>query len=163
MTEQSKKIILVGNVNVGKTSMVNRYVHHRFSEQYISTIGVRIDKKQITIKDNILNLIIWDLAGESSQQNTPQSYFLGSSGIIYVVDISAPPSFLNMNEDLAFLKSKLPGVPLVIAANKCDLLNAVETENVKKMMPTKPDFFCSAKEDLGVEEVFFRLGELLLL
>jgi small GTP-binding protein len=163
MNEISKKVILVGNINVGKTSMVNQFVHHRFSEQYISTIGVRIDKKQIVVKDHTLNLIIWDLAGESSQQNTPQSYFLGAGGIIYVVDLSAPPTFLNMNNDLEFLKLKLPTIPIIIAANKADLFAPAEVQNITQMMPTKPDFLTSAKNGTNVEELFTRLGELMLL
>ena len=163
MIEISKKIILVGSVNVGKTSLVNQYIHHRFSEQYISTIGVRIDKKQIEIKGTILNLIIWDLAGESSQQNTPQSYFLGAGGIIYVVDATSPPTFLNMSEEIAFLKSKLPHVPLLIVANKCDLLNDSEMNATKKLFPKTPDFLSSAKTGDYVEDVFSQLAELLLL
>jgi small GTP-binding protein len=162
MNEISKKVILAGNISVGKTSIVNQYVHRRFSEQYISILGVRIDKKQITVHDIHLNLIIWDLAGESSQHNTPQSYFLGAGGILYVVDISAPPTFLNMNNDLEFLKLKLPTIPIIIVGNKVDLFSPAEVENFKKMIPTQPDYFTSAKSGQNVEEIFYRLGDLML-
>ena len=163
MNEISKKIILVGNINVGKTSLVNQFVHQRFSEQYISTIGVRIDKKQLLIKEQTLNMIIWDLAGESSQQNTPQSYFLGTGGVIYVVDISTQATYQNMDNDLTFLKMKLPSVPIIIAANKSDLSGPSDAQTKAHNMPSKPDFITSAKNGSNVDDLFQRLAELMLL
>jgi small GTP-binding protein len=162
MNELSKKIILIGNVNVGKTSMVARYVYQRFSDQYISTIGVRIDKKIIQIEDTQLNLILWDLAGESNQQNTPQSYFLGTGGIIYVVDLSSPPTFLNMEDDIEFLKGKIPNVPIIIAANKADKLTPEQQQTNVKLMPIHPDFITSVKDNKNVDDLFDKLGKNLI-
>ena len=161
--ELTKKIIILGNVGVGKTSMVNRFVFDRFSETYYSTIGVRIEKKVVTVGDDKLNFIIWDIAGESNQQNTPQSYFLGTSAIIYLVDISAPPSYLNVETDIQFIKSKIPNSPLLLVANKFDLLNETQVQHAVKMMPIKPDMLISAKSNLNVESVFKQLANLILL
>lgn len=162
MRELNKKIILIGNINVGKTSMVARYVYHKFSEQYISTIGVRIDKKMITTDNAQINMIIWDLAGESNQQNTPQSYFLGAAAVIYVVDISSPPTFLNMEADINFVKSKIPEAIVLVAANKSDKLSETALQQHIAMMPMKPDYVTSAKENLHIETLFFELGVRLL-
>lgn len=162
MREISKKIILVGNVNVGKTSLVAQYVHKRFSENYFSTIGVRIEKKQVELKDTLLTMIIWDLAGETTQQNTPQSYFLGTLGIIYVLDISSPSSFLNAHNDLDFLRNKMPNVPILIAANKCDLLSDEALNKHLNMLPFKVNMVTSAKKAYHVEDLFLMLAEKML-
>ena len=64
----NKKVILVGHFGVGKSSLVKRFVHSQFSEEYITTIGVKIDKKAITVNGITVNLLIWDIAGEDSQK-----------------------------------------------------------------------------------------------
>ena len=59
-----KKICMLGGFSVGKTSLVKRYVQSIFSETYLTTVGVKIDKKTVDLSDRIVNLILWDLAGE---------------------------------------------------------------------------------------------------
>lgn len=163
MRELSKKVILLGNLGVGKTSLVNRFVFNRFSESYFSTIGVRIEKKAVVVDDSKINMIIWDIAGERNQENTPQSYLLGTNGIIYVVDISNPASYQNAASDITFLKKKLPTVPILVIANKVDLISAAEKATILKTMLIIPDIFTSAKSNQNVELVFDELGKLILL
>jgi small GTP-binding protein len=163
MRELSKKVILLGNLGVGKTSLVNRFVFNRFSESYFSTIGVRIEKKSVEIDSNKINMIVWDIAGERNQENTPQSYLLGTNGIIYVVDISNPTSYQNAESDITYLKKKLPTIPILLIANKVDLISVAEKASLIKSMPIKPDIFTSAKSNQNVELVFDELGRLILL
>ena len=162
MTETTRKIILSGNAGVGKTSLVSRYVHDRFLNKYPSSIGVRIDRKELEINDSILDMIIWDLSSKSSQADVPQSYLLRTSGVIYVVDISEPSTFENISEDISFLKKKLPGILIIIVANKSDKVNQAEINAIINTMPVKPDFISSAKDSVNVIEIFHRLGELML-
>jgi small GTP-binding protein len=163
MKELSKKVILLGNLGVGKTSLVNRFVFNRFSESYFSTIGVRIEKKTVEVDDSKINMIIWDIAGERNQENTPQSYLLGTNGIMYVVDISNPASYQNAATDISFLKKKLPSIPILLIANKVDLITAAEKATILKSMPISPDIFTSAKSNQNVELIFDELGRLILL
>jgi small GTP-binding protein len=163
MQEVNKKVLLLGRLGVGKTSLVNRFVHNRFSDTCFSTIGVRIEKKQVVLTDVNMNLVIWDIAGESSQRNTPQSYFLGAHGIIYLFDITSAVTYENIEEEIAFVKQKLAGVPFVIVANKTDLLGPGELELLVKNMKVKPDMTCSAKNNNNVEPVFVELCKLMLI
>jgi len=83
----SKKVIITGSFGVGKTSLFNRFLYSKFDEKYLTTIGVKVDKKVINIDGQDLNLLIWDIAGEISQNKVPHSYFLGTSGVIYVFEL----------------------------------------------------------------------------
>ncbi len=158
----SKKIILTGSFCVGKTSLISRYVYQRFPIGYQTTLGVRIDKKVSSYNDTQVSMIIWDIGGEQTQARIPESYYLGSSGVIYVFDVSRPSSFFNMMEDLKFIEAKLPKVPIITVGNKTDLLDERTFEEVKSILPINADFFTSAKEGTNVENVFLRLAEAML-
>ncbi len=162
MTGKIKKIVLSGAASVGKTSLVNQYVRQRFLDKYPSIIGVRIDRKEMHIRDFVLDMIIWDLASESSQKNIPQAYLIKAEGVIYVVDISDPSTFVQMEDDIAFLKAKLLDIPILIVANKSDKVNEDEIQGIIAGMPIRPDFIASAKNSLNIREIFDRLGELML-
>ncbi|MGB0839170.1 MAG: Rab family GTPase [Chitinophagales bacterium] len=160
MKSISKKVILTGSFCVGKTSLISRFVYQRFPFSYQTTLGVRIDKKIVDVSDSLrLNMIIWDIGGEQTQSRVPQSYYLGSSGVIYVFDISRPSSFFSMQEDIKFIKRKIPGVPVILVGNKTDLLDAQTLEEVKGIVPIIPDFYTSAKENVNVEQVFMKLAQ----
>ena len=158
MNQVTKKVILAGPMSVGKTSLVNKYVYHKFSEQYISTIGVRIDKKAMILGDTQVNLILWDLAGETNQINTPQSYFLGAGGVLYVVDMNNPTTFITIADELEFIKNKLPNIPVFLIGNKKDLLSDAEMEKSLDLISITPDFLTSAKDGDNVDLIFEKLG-----
>ncbi len=77
----SKKVCLLGGFAVGKTSLVARFVHGVFSEKYLTTIGVKIDKRSMTVDDDELDLVIWDIYGEDDYQRVRMSYLRGASGL----------------------------------------------------------------------------------
>ena len=81
-----KKICLVGAFAVGKTSLVQRYVHSIFSEKYHTTVGVKVDRKRVVVDEIPTELIIWDLHGEDAFQSVRMHYLRGASGCIYVAD-----------------------------------------------------------------------------
>ena len=157
----SKKIVITGHFGVGKTSLFNRFLSNTFNEKYLTTIGVRVDKKTVTIDGEEIALVIWDLAGEVSQEKVPRSYFLGSSAIVYVFDLSRPATFSRLNDDIKYIESVLPGVLIRKVGNKKDLVN---DETLKKIhSETHPDFFTSARTGENVEELFMGIGKSLLL
>ncbi|OEK06956.1 Rab family GTPase [Roseivirga misakiensis] len=155
----SKKVILIGHFGVGKSSLVKRFVHQKFSEDYITTIGVKIDKKVVNVKGLSVNMIIWDIAGEDSQQKVPASYRLGAHGALYVFDVSRPSTYEKLTEELAFLNDIIPDIPIQILANKCDLLSEEELKEVLEKVANPQVFQTSAKTGDHVEEAFELLAK----
>ncbi len=161
MKQLSKKVILIGNFGVGKTSLTNAFVHKRFSEDYLTTLGVKIDKKTIEIlaqnddeEDTQLTLLIWDIAGEVAQEKVNKAYYLGSHGIIYVFDVTRPSTFEKMKEDLAYVATILPKAQVIVVGNKVDLID-VNTLDAD----LKYDFLSSAKTGENVEKMFLELSK----
>ena len=158
----SKKIILTGSFGVGKTSLFNRFLYSKFDEKYLTTIGVKVDKKVIEIDGKELNLLIWDIAGEISQNKVPNSYFLGTSGIIYVFDLTRPITVKNLETDLEHLRKLSPGVTIKTVGNKKDLVTAEQIRKFEEVTGVEYDFLSSAKTGENVEEIFTALGKSLL-
>ncbi|MEM7040949.1 MAG: Rab family GTPase [Bacteroidota bacterium] len=154
----SKKVILLGHFGVGKTSLVQRFVHQKFSEEYLTTIGVRVDKKVIEISNNELTMIIWDIEGGAVQSKLPQSYFLGAHGIVYVFDLTRPSTYLNIDPEIQFFKNLLPDAAVQIVANKVDLLDELEIKNFRENFAGICNYLSSAKTGLNVENMFRELG-----
>lgn len=116
-----KKICMLGSYGVGKTSLVSRFVHSIFSEKYQTTIGVKVDRKSLTIDERELSLLLWDLHGDDEFQRVRASYLKGMSGYILVVDSTRRDS-LQVAVDLQQLAVKTVGdIPFLTLINKCDL------------------------------------------
>lgn len=158
----SKKIILTGSFGVGKTSLFNRFIYQQFSDKYLTTIGVKVNNKTIKIDDESLSMMVWDIAGEVSQDKVPASYFLGASGIIYVMDLSRPLTFVNMVSDIQFLRDLLPNGTIIIVANKKDLVTEEQLETIRLELAQPFDYSTSAKTGENVEELFIEMGKRLL-
>ena len=158
----SKKIILTGSFGVGKTSLFNRFIYQQFSDKYLTTIGVKVNNKTIKIDDESISMMVWDVAGEVSQDKVPASYFLGASGIIYVMDLSRPLTFVNLESDIQFLRDLLPNGTIIIVANKKDLVSEEQLETIRLELTRPFDYSTSAKTGENVEELFIEMGKRLL-
>ena len=116
-----KKICVLGGFGVGKTSLVKRYVESIFSESYLTTIGVKIDKKAVDLSDLIVNLILWDVAGEDDISTLRMSYLRGSAGYVLVAD-GTRPSTLEVALSLRQrVEADCGPLPFVLLVNKNDL------------------------------------------
>jgi small GTP-binding protein len=115
-----KKVCMLGASGVGKTSLVMRYVESIFSDKYLTTIGVKVDKKAIRLGGEELNLVLWDIAGEEKGYPIRLQYVRGASGIMLVTDgrNSSLRTALDLRERV---RNELGPVPFVLAANKIDL------------------------------------------
>jgi small GTP-binding protein len=160
---QIKKICLLGASGVGKTSMVSRYVHQIFSEKYLTTIGVKVDKKQVEIGETSIKLMIWDLAGEDEFEQLQMKYTRGAQGCLIVVDGTRPRTFdtaLSVHQRFVDQNGNLPCIFLF---NKHDLTErwAITEENIAEVAGRDvPWFNTSAKEDRNVNEAFGKLAGL---
>lgn len=157
---KSKKIVITGHFGVGKTSLFNRFISNTFSEKYLTTIGVRVDKKMVQVDGEDISLIIWDLAGEVSQEKVPRSYFLGASAVIYVFDLSRPATFSRLADDLQYIDTVLPDVLIRKVGNKKDLVDEATLADIHTQ--TQPDLFTSARTGENVEELFMDIARALV-
>lgn len=154
-----KKICLLGAFAVGKTSLIMRYVDSIFDEKYLTTVGVKVDKKQLQVDEQNVTLMIWDLAGQDEVTRLRTSYLRGVSGYIIVVDGTRPFS-LDAALDLHKTAREYVGdAPFVIAINKADLIgtkqwaiNESQTALLKEQGVEV--LFTSALNNQGVEVLF---------
>ncbi|MCI4670985.1 MAG: GTP-binding protein [Bacteroidia bacterium] len=158
----NKKIALLGSHGVGKTSLISRFVEGIFPEKYLSTIGLKVDNKEVDLGDTIMDLVIWDIAGQDDPTRIPHYYLNGCHGYIYVVDLSRPSTFEDMISRMEILKGMLPKAEYVLAGNKMDLLSSQEQEDIKEQLPIPLDIYTSAKTGEFVEDLFTKLAQQLL-
>lgn len=159
----SKKVILTGSFGVGKTSLFRRFIENKFDEKYLTTIGVKVDKKVVKIGDRQLTLIIWDIAGEVKQDKVPKAYFMGTHGLVYVLDLSRPETYKNIAEDIAYLKTISPKSIIKVVGNKRDLLaSEEELKQVLANISVPCDITTSAKTGENVETLFDDLSKVML-
>lgn len=170
MKTYSKKICLLGDFAVGKTSLVRRFVHNRFDDQYLSTIGVKVSRKTVMAPSNgkvaELTLMLWDLAGSQAFTSVTASYLRGAAGAVIVCDLTRADTLPSLARYAAEVKSVCGPVKLVVAANKFDLSDqhTITNEQVADCAAQvqAPHFFTSAKVGEEVDVMFRQLGKLLL-
>jgi small GTP-binding protein len=159
-----KKICLLGAFGVGKTSLVRRYVDTIFSDAYLTTVGVKIDKKVMTLGTEPLALILWDIAGEDDMAAVRLSYLRGAAGYLLVVDGTRPETL----ETAASIKSRVDAevgrIPFLALLNKADLVEdwALPPQRIETLQAAGWSFRrTSAKTGDSVEASFQDLAELL--
>ncbi len=159
-----KKICLLGASSVGKTSLVKQFVEGIFSEKYLTTIGVKIDRKTLSIANEQINLLLWDMEGNDSYNVFQEKYLRGAAGYIIVVDQTRASSLLE-GIDIHTLARQVTDCPAILAINKSDLLatwhlDGSEYEAYQDLFDLQ--FLTSAKTGNNVEQMFSSLAELLL-
>lgn len=160
-----KKICLLGYFAVGKTSLVRRFVFETFSDKYLTTIGVKIDKKVITVNNETVQLMIWDIHGEDRFQKVHQSYLMGMSGYLLVIDGTREESLSVINNLRNLAEQTVGKVPFLVLINKTDLTEQQQvTPDHLIKMGIEHDLIIStsAKTGAGVEEAFSLLTKKLL-
>lgn len=160
-----KKICMLGEFAVGKTSLVRRFVHSIFSDAYQTTIGVKIDKKSVTLDHGEIELILWDINGEDEFMEVQSAYLRGASGCVYVIDGTR----LRTVQTVKRLKQKVlrtvGEVPHVIVVNKYDLVDhwALDGRDLAPLNDSHGIILqTSAKTGQGVEETFRELARMIV-
>jgi len=156
-----KKICMLGGFSVGKTSLVKRYVQSVFSETYLTTVGVKIDKKTVDLDDRSVTLILWDVAGEDDISTVRMTYLRGCAGYVLVADGTRPSTLgvaLSLRERVEADHGPLP---FVLLLNKNDLqeqwaIGAGELDDLRQAGWSVRA--SSARTGEGVEDAFRELA-----
>ena len=157
-----KKICMLGAFAVGKTSLVRRYVHSMFDERYQTTVGVKIDKKTLTVDGQDVTLMLWDLYGEDEFQSLRLSYLRGTSGYLLVADGTRPESLDRIHSLQITAERSIGAVPFLVLINKADLADqwAITEDDIADMRERGWNVLrTSAKSGSGVEEAFALLAQ----
>ncbi len=168
MTEKSIyhfKVALVGDTAVGKTSLIDRFVNHKFEENYIATMGVSITLKDLVINGTTVQLMLWDIGGSEKWDRVRGMFYRGSSGIIVVYDVTRPATFLNVTHYLQYMEEAVQKkIPFIVLGNKLDLteIKKIDPKEAKNLMNESNAiafFETSAKTGNNVENAFYLIAE----
>lgn len=158
-----RKICLLGDIAVGKTSLVRRFVEGKFDDKYLSTIGVKISRKTLEQPDSKLNLLIWDLAGGDDFSKAGASYLRGAAGALIVCDLTRPDTINAYHYYAEQLKEISPQAKLLFLGNKSDLEDKrrLTDEQLAEASQRWDSSYLltSAKTGLNVEEAFQLLAQ----
>lgn len=157
-----KKICLLGDFAVGKTSLIRRFVEGQYDDKYLSSIGVKISRKSIEQEDHILNMLIWDLAGGDDFSKMGHSYLRGAVAALIVCDLTRSETLQSFEYYATQLRNINPGAKLLFVGNKADLetercikeADLIETSNSLGALYLAT----SAKTGFQVEEAFQKLA-----
>lgn len=156
-----KKVCMLGAFGVGKTSLVSRFVRSIFSDKYLTTVGVKIDKKTMSVGSEEVTLMLWDIYGEDGFQTVRESYLRGASGYLLVADGTRHATLETATALQQKATSVVGRVPFVLLLNKSDLNTEWEVDERalwKLAEQGWPVLMTSAKTGAGVEEAFAKLA-----
>ena len=180
MVAYSKKVCLLGDFAVGKTSLVRRFVYNRFDDKYISTIGVKVSRKVVAVPASgqvvELTMMLWDMSDSEELDAVRTSYLRGAAGAVLVCDLTRPETLERLLAYAEAVQKIKPDTRFVLAANKCDLVGEyhlgeyhlgdthLDEARIAAMAAHlgAPYFFTSAKTGDEIETLFRQLGRLLV-
>ena len=116
------KVVVIGDFGVGKTSLIHRFVENSFSEEYLSTIGLSISRKQLVSTSGIKStMMIWDTEGETQYKAIFKQYLIGAKAFIIVADLTRENTIKSIQNHIKLIENVAPNAPICIALNKSDL------------------------------------------
>jgi small GTP-binding protein len=157
-----KKVCMVGVHGTGKTCLVQQYVHSIFSVKYLSTVGVKIDRKEVNVGDAAVTLMLWDLEGRDGPHDISPSYLRGAHGVILVADGTRRDTVDQLSDLRRIVTESLGAVPCIVALNKIDLSEEWKLSPSDEAAAGGGDLHrvrTSAKTGEGVESAFQWLAE----
>jgi small GTP-binding protein len=161
------KFLILGDITVGKTTLLLKYIDNFTPEIYISTLGVDYKTKNIVFNGIKVSLQIWDTAGQERYKVITKSFVKGTDGIIFMYDITQKESFINIKKWIEETEGENPGeVKKIIVGNKIDKEEDRQvTDEMKEKLSKEVDIDLievSAKKGIDVDKVFDILVEKIL-
>ena len=165
-----KKICLLGDGAVGKTSLIRKFVFDKFDDKYIMTFGTKVSKKQVTLEregqEFAMTFLIWDILGQRVHDNLHSAYYQGATGAFIVCDTTREETLGHLEEWVEVFRAVNKDAPVILLGNKSDLKDQMqfggdELGQVAKKY-SMPSYLTSAKTGAHVEESFLELGSLVI-
>ena len=161
------KVLLIGNSDVGKSSLILRYVDQIWNDVFVPKIGVDFKVKSLEVDKKLVKMQIWDTAGQERFRNVISSYFKGAHGILLIYDITAKDSFKELENWLGEVERNANSQVLkILIGNKCDLEDRREIskdEGEAFAMRNGMQFMeTSAKLNTNVNEAFEALAKIMV-
>ena len=162
------KIVVIGDGGVGKTSLISKFTQGTFEKDYIKTIGAQFTKLDEEINGDKISLIFWDIAGQNSYDFLNPLFYRESRACIIVFSLEenelGTDSFKNIENWHDELKMRCGNIPVVVFANKVDLieesdLNTTKLQKIAKKLKIFSYYLTSAKTGQGVNEAFSAIIE----
>ena len=166
-----RKILLLGDASVGKTSLIRRFVVDKFSDDYITTIGTKVTKKDLRLESpsgaTDLTFMIWDVLGQKGYKGIQESAFRGARGVILVFDLTRPETKASFEEYWVPRVRAVAGlIPMIVVGNKVDLVEQKEdAEKTVAELGKKHGsraFVSSARTGENVDAAFLAIGTLVV-
>lgn len=157
MTAGPYKVCMLGDFGVGKTSLVARFVRSTFSDKYLTTVGVKVDSKEVARAEREpVKLVLWDIAGRNALDTVSANYLRGAAALLLVADGTREASLAAALDLLMQSRALLPDALAVLAVNKFDLLERWEVgvPTLAQLRRLLPVFETSAATGTGVEPAF---------
>lgn len=161
------KLVLLGEASVGKTSLVYRFIENKFRENYKSTLGVNLLKKDMEVdKYGSVSAQIWDLGGQESFKSLRKLYLEGANGALLVYDMTNKKSFEKLDEWMQSFRDARDDAPIILIGNKSDLKNQIKITESKSSEYANANnmslIITSAKTGQNVEKAFNELTKRIL-
>jgi small GTP-binding protein len=162
---------MLGDFNVGKTSLIRRFVEHQFSDQYLSTVGVKISKKTVACnlvpqqKQVNVQMLIWDLEGNTKFKAVTPTHLQGATSAVIVADLSRQVTIEHIPGHIQSFLSVNPQGFTIVALNKSDFCAQTQVVQTLKCLSLKAQeqviaiYPTSAKTGLNVDEIFHKLAD----
>lgn len=160
------QLIMVGESGVGKTSLIRRYTNNIFNTNHLETIGIEFFNKEERINDQIIQIKLWDTAGQEIFHSLTKNFYRKADGIIIVYDITNKESFERIQDWVKSVYDNIDTykeIQMIIVGNKIDLEERREVskeEGLKIGKYFEIDFFeASAKNAEGVRNFMIKIIE----
>ena len=166
MATIKKKICMLGDFGVGKTSLIRRFVERSFTDEYLSTVGVKISRKSLEV-ENIpdgIDLLIWDIEGQTKFKAVAPSYLQGAAAVIIVGDVTRPETIQHFQDHIKLFYEVSPNGKVILALNKTDLIEEAVGKKLEDFLKGAITdildvYQTSAKTALNVDLIFARLAD----
>ncbi len=159
------KIVIIGDFGVGKTSLIKRFVDNSFSEDYLSSIGVTISKKQLISKNGTEStMMIWDTEGQTEHKAIFKQYLNGAKAFIIVADLSRGETIKSIKQHIELCQEVVSSAPICIALNKSDIESCeYSIEALKNIAPNILSVYkTSAKLGDAINEIFIDINQVVV-